>query len=44
MPKELKIICDKCKREIKDGHQQRYMIILQVNYPHQYNDGEVVLL
>jgi len=39
MPKQEKIICDKCKREIKDGYQQRFMIVLTVNYPHQYNDG-----
>lgn len=39
MSAETKIICDKCKKEIKKGHQQRYMIILTVSYPHQYNDG-----
>ena len=39
MPKQIKLICDKCKKEIKEGYQQRYMIVLTVNYPHQYNDG-----
>ena len=39
MPKETKIKCDKCKKEITDGYQQRYMIVLKIGYPHYYNDG-----
>lgn len=39
MPKQTKLIWDKCKKEIKDGHQKRYMIVLTINYPYQYNDG-----
>ena len=39
MGKETKIKCDKCKKEIEEGYQQRYMIILTIGYPHQYNDG-----
>lgn len=39
MSKQTKIICDVCKKEIKDGRQQRYMIVLTINYPYQYNDG-----
>ena len=39
MPKQSKIICDVCKKEIKGGYPQRYMIILTVGYPHAYNDG-----
>lgn len=39
MPKQIKLICDKCKKEIKEGHQQRYMIVLTVSYPYPYNDG-----
>jgi len=39
MAKQLKIICDRCKKEITEGYQQRYMIILTVGYPHSYNDG-----
>lgn len=34
-----KIICDKCKKEIKEGYERRYMIILKIGYPLQYNDG-----
>lgn len=39
MPKQTKLICDKCKKEIKEGYQLRYMITLTVGYPLQYNDG-----
>jgi len=36
---QTKIICDKCKKEIKEGYQQRYMIVLTIGYAYQYNDG-----
>jgi len=39
MSSKTKIICDKCKKEIKEGHEQKYMIILTVDYPYQCNDG-----
>lgn len=39
MPKENKIKCDKCKKVIKEGYQQKWMIVLTVDYPHAYNDG-----
>ena len=34
-----KITCDVCKKEIEEGHQQRYMIVVTIGYPHAYNDG-----
>jgi hypothetical protein len=39
MGKETKIKCDKCKKEIKEGYDQRYMIIVSIGYAYQYNDG-----
>jgi hypothetical protein len=39
MSEETKIKCDCCKKEIKDGHQKRYMIVLGIGYPYAYNDG-----
>jgi hypothetical protein len=39
MPKKTKLICDKCGKEIKEGYQQRYMIVVNIGYAHQYNDG-----
>ncbi len=39
MPKQITIKCDRCKKKIKKGHQQRYMIVLTIGYPHAYNDG-----
>jgi hypothetical protein len=34
-----KVICDVCKKEIKEGYERRYMIALIIYYPFQYNDG-----
>lgn len=39
MSKQTKIICDKCKKEITPGYQQKWMIELTVGYPHAFNDG-----
>jgi len=37
--KEEKIKCDVCKKIIKEGHQQRYMVVVTLGYAHPYNDG-----
>ncbi len=34
-----KTVCDKCKKEIKGGYEKRSMLIFNVDYPFQYNDG-----
>ena len=39
MPKQTKIVCDKCKKEIKEGHPQIYMIVFTISYSRQFNDG-----
>lgn len=37
--KKEEIVCDSCKKKIKEGHQQRFMVTVTIGYAHQYNDG-----
>lgn len=39
MAVQTKLVCDVCKKEIKSGYQQQYMIVVTIGYPHAYNDG-----
>lgn len=34
-----RIVCDECKKTIKEGVERRYMLVYTIGYPNAYNDG-----